>query len=98
MSISPWNQGSRDTITISIMNPPASFSTPTLIIHDRTGYVADTNGTGVFGAYSSGTITYTPSAADVATAGDYELFLSFYDGTGTYEYRRKMGEWLIVPV
>jgi hypothetical protein len=99
MSISPWLQDSRDTITITLSPIPASFNTPSLIIRDRTGYLADQAGTGVFGSIdlSTGIITYVPSAADVATPGDYDLILQFLD-TSNVEHRRKMGEWLIIPV
>jgi hypothetical protein len=99
MAISPWLQGSRDTMQITLSPIPPTLLTPTLVIRDRTGYLADATGTGVFGTYnvSTGQITYQPSAADVATPGDYDLFLEFTDASSV-PYRRQMGEWLILPV
>jgi hypothetical protein len=99
MAISPWLQGSRDIMSITLNPIPPSFLTPVLVIRDRTGYLADVNGTGNFGTFnpSTGVVTYQPSAADVATPGDYDLFLEFTDSSGV-PYRRQMGEWLVIPV
>ena len=99
MSISPWLQGSRDTISITVSPIPTSFLNPALIIHDRTGYTADITGTGTFGSINlaTGVVTYTPSAADVGTPGDYVLFLKYVDTNGI-PYLRQIGEWLVIPV
>jgi hypothetical protein len=102
MSITPWPQGTRDVMYITISPLPQSFAfiNPSMVIRDRTGYAADQTGTGTFAIQdlSAGSVTYTPSIADVSTAGDFELFLKFYDATGTVEYIRQMGEWLVTPV
>jgi hypothetical protein len=98
MAISPWLQGSRDVMSITLTPIPAAFDSPVLVIRDRTGYNADMNGTGTFGSLnlSTGVVTYQPSAADVATPGDYDLILTFVDGSNI-PYKRQMGEWLIIP-
>jgi hypothetical protein len=100
MSISPWLQGSRDVMYITLSPIPESFVSPSMTIRDRTGYAADVAGTGVFNILNlaTGSVSYTPSVADVATPGDYLLFLQFYDFTGTVPYRRTLGQWLLLPV
>ncbi len=99
MSISPWLQGTRDTISVTVSPLPASFVNPSMIIHDRTGYAADITATGLFGAINltTGVVTFTPSAADVGTPGDYTLFLKYFDNNGI-PYLRQIGEWLVIPV
>ncbi len=100
MSISPWLQGSRDTMSLTVSPAPSAFNNPSMIISDRTGYAADITGTGQFNVVdlATGSITYAPSAADVGTPGDYLLYVKFYDSTGEIPYVRALGEWLVKPV
>lgn len=87
-------------MSITLAPIPIAFNNPVLIIRDRTGYVADVIGTGSFGTMnpSTGVVSYTPSAADVANTGDFVLLLKFFDVTGLIPYLRRMGEWLVTPV